>query len=297
MPLSPSPDPTWIVGPVTWDEVFAPGNADPTRVPGGTALYIARTCEAVAVRAHVLTVGGSDASLDVLAAHEAARVDADTLTLRHEFPEGERVQTLLQGPGRTLTPADVPDGWPEPATLILAPLLQDDVDAVAFIDEYPTAEVALVAQGLQRAVLPDHRIAHRAQPSALLLDAARPNVSIFLAEDETRLWPAGALDHLAARSARVVVTQGARGARVITRRGEHHIPPAPARTVDATGAGDVFAAAFILAVRAGEEFAGRLAAAYAAAACEVHGPGVLPSLNEIEARFRLHAGADGGRPA
>ena len=129
--------------------------------------------------------------------------------------------------------------------------------------------------------------------------------SIFLSEEETALWAAGALDYLVARCARVVVTRGADGARVLTRSGERVIAAAPADPVDATGAGDVFGAAFILAMRAGEEFAGRVAAACAAAACEVRGPGVLPSLTEIDARFHVgltdvgagDAPADGGHPA
>ena len=306
MPLTPTPEPVWVVGPVTWDEVHVTDPVDVVdRIPGGTALYTARASDALGVQAHLLVLGGGDADLDALEGHDVHLVEAATLTLRHDFPGGKREQTLVQASGRTVVPGDVPAEWPEPRTLILAPLLAEDVDIVAFIDEYPTAEVGLLAQGLQRAVLPDQRIAHRAQPASALLDAARPNVSIFLSEEETALWAAGALDYLVARCARVVVTRGADGARVLTRSGERVITAAPADPVDATGAGDVFGAAFILAMRAGEEFAGRVAAACAAAACEVRGPGVLPSLTELEARFHVGltdvgadvAPADGGHPA
>ena len=300
VPLTPSPEPVWIVGPVTWDEVV---RDRVERVPGGTALYTARASEALGIRAHILTAAGPDADLDAFRGHASHIVAADTLTLRHEFPAGERVQSPLQPTGRTLVPSDVPTDWPEPATLLLAPLLAEDIDVTAFIDDYPTAEVGLLAQGLQRAVLPDQRIAHRAQPSSVLVDAARPNVTIFLSAEETRLWPAGAIEHLAARAARVIVTRGPDGARIVSRTGVREVPPVPADPVDPTGAGDVFAAAFILGLRAGEEFAGRLAAACAAAACEVHGPGVLPSLTEIEDRFHPASNAvsgqvaDGGQPA
>lgn len=294
MSLNPSPEPVWVVGSTTWDIVRG------ERVPGGTALYIARASESVGVRAHVLFAGGEDADLSALApstGHIRHRLEARTLTLRHEFPTGVREQWLVTPGARTLTPADVPAAWPEPATLLLAPLLPEEIDVVAFIDEYPTAEVALLAQGLQRAVLPDGRIAHRAQPSSVLLDAARPNVSVFLSAEEVALWPSGAVEHLAARAARAVVTQGPRGATVIDRHGRRDIPPAPATAIDPTGAGDVFATAFILAVRAGEEFAGMLAAACAAAAVAVHGPGVLPSLTEMAARSSLRPAPGARGPA
>ncbi|MEX2373620.1 MAG: carbohydrate kinase family protein, partial [Dehalococcoidia bacterium] len=176
-------------------------------------------------------------------------------------------------------------GWPEPVTQIQGPLLPDDIDVGDFLDAYPGAEVALLAQGLQRAVLPDGGIAHRAQPASVLLDAARPNVTIFLAAEETVLWPAAALTHLVARAGRVVVTEGERGAVLIDRSGSRRLPVAAAQPVDATGAGDVFAAAFILAWRAGEQYAGRLAAACAAASVEVRGPAPLPSRAAIEARL------------
>jgi sugar/nucleoside kinase (ribokinase family) len=55
--------------------------------------------------------------------------------------------------------------------------------------------------------------------------------------------------------------------------------------VDTTGAGDVFATAFILALGEGEATAARLAAAYAAAKVEVVGPAPLPDRSTIERRL------------
>jgi hypothetical protein len=285
----PSPEPVWIVGTVTWDLV---AHADgEQRLPGGGASYLARMCDVFDIRARVLIAAGGDVSFEALAGQEVARVSAATQTLRHEFlggfPGGVRNQFMVQPLGYTLTTGDVPGSWPEPATLILSPLMPDDIDIMDFIDEFPETEVALLAQGLQRVVVPDgtNAIAHRAQPSSVLLDAARPNVTIFLSREEIALWAAGTLDHLAKRAGRVVVTDGARGATIHDRSGVRVVPPAPADPIDATGAGDVFAGAFILGLRAGEQSAGRLAAACAAAATEVVGPAPLPSRAAIESRI------------
>ncbi|MEX2375589.1 MAG: carbohydrate kinase family protein [Dehalococcoidia bacterium] len=297
MPLHPSPEPVWVIGPVTWDVT------DEGRRPGGAALYVARTCEALQVTAQVLHTGlhtgEVEAGAHVLSVHRSHRVGASTLTLHHDFSNGRREQSLLDAAMHTLVPGDVPEDWPRPVTLILGPLLPEDVDVLAFVDEFADAQVAVIAQGLQRAVLPDGRIAHRVQPSSALIDAARPNVSIFLSDDEVRMWPVGAIEYLAVRAARVVVTHGAKGATVYDRMGSRFLPSVEATAVDSTGAGDVFAAAFILAIPAGEAFAGRLAAASAAAAVEIHGPGALPSLEEILHRAALPADriADGGSAA
>jgi ribokinase len=60
----------------------------------------------------------------------------------------------------------------------------------------------------------------------------------------------------------VVCKMGARGARLIARRGEMYVPPSPVEIVDVTGAGDLFAAGFLAAVLRGLdlEAAGHLAA-------------------------------------
>lgn len=297
MPPDSSVAPIWVIGTVTWDQMLDQHGAE--RRPGGTALYTARTCDAFGVSAYILHASGLDADQAAFGGHRSHRIDGPTLTLLHEFPRGERRQTLLQATGRTIVPDDAPRDWPSPKTLILAPLLPDEVDVIAFIDDAPDAEIGLLAQGLQRAVLPDGTIAHRAQPSSDLIDAARPNASIFLSREEVRLWPAGSVEHLAARSARVVITEGADGAVVYDRHGSHRIDPVPADPVDTTGAGDVFAAALILAMRAGEEFAEQLAAACSAAATEVVGPGVLPPLRDIQQRAAISADrtADGGSSA
>ncbi len=279
-----------VVATVTWD-LFGE-----RRVAGGAASYIARACEALGESPRFLVPAGEDAPLEALGGHEIERVPAHTQTYRHLLEGDRRRLELEQAVGRTVRVADVPAAWREPKTVILAPLMPEDVDVAELLDEWPEAEVGLLAQGLQRVVLPEGRaIANRAQPSSVLVDAARPNVSMFLSDDEVRLWPSGAITHLAARCARVVVTDGARGATVYTRGGAWHIDAVPAHVVDATGAGDTFAATYILGLResrlagrdarAGDEYAGRLAAACAAAAVEVRGPAPLPSRADIERRM------------
>ena len=288
MPENASPEPVLIVGAVTWDVV-----GDERRA-GGAATFAARVATALGVRAHVLVLAGPDASLDAFSSHECTVVPvARTLTLEHRFVEGERHQRVLVGPERALTPGDLPAGWPAAyRTIVLAPLLPDDIDVPAFLDACaagPEVEVALLAQGLGRQVAADGAITDPASPSQVFFDVARPNVTLFLSAEETAGWAPGDLDALVARSKRVVRTFGRDGAEIRTAAGVHAIEALPATLVDATGAGDVFATALILAMRAGDEVAGRLAAACAAACVERIGSAPLPARTELETRAGIAA--------
>ena len=284
-------EPVLIVGPVTIDR-FADG-----ATAGGGVSYAARVAAALGVRAHVLTAGAREADLDALDGHEVNLVRAaQTLTFTFSEVAGTRRLKLEVAAGRTLTAADLPRDWPAPRTIILAPLLPEDVDVESFLDLQPDA-CALLAQGLQRLLAPNGTVIHRDAPSEALRAAARDRVSIFLSEDEVAAWSEDDLDDLAARAQALVITHGPDGAEVRTRDHTDRVKAMPADAVDTTGAGDVFAAALILAMRAGEDVAERLAAGYAAASVERRGPAVLPAREEMAARTALPFATDRGANA
>ena len=81
--------------------------------------------------------------------------------------------------------------------------------------------------------------------------------------------------------------QGARGARVFHAGQEHFFPSFPVREVDATGAGDVFATAFVLKYAEKRGIAAATAFAHVAASFVVEGSGIdnLDALEKIEERL------------
>ena len=257
--------PLLIAGPLTLDR-FA--DEVPVReTPGGAVLFTARTAEAFGIRPLVLT-----------------KVNREPLLFEHSYVDGERRLRLEHPPRSPIGAIDVPSGWPEPRTILLCPLIAGDLDVTSFLDRWPGTRVGLLAQGLQRRRLDDGSVRVVGAPSPALLGAARTHVTIFLAQDEVARWSPGAVARLAARAERVVVTDGSAGARVFDASGESRIEALAAQPVDTTGAGDVFAAAFILGLRAGLMVAGRLAAAAAACEVETLGPAPLPPLAQIAAR-------------
>ena len=84
-----------------------------------------------------------------------------------------------------------------------------------------------------------------------------------------------------------VVTKGARGCRVYSGNNIYDYSALPAREVDPTGAGDVFAAAFLVSLRMREPVlaATRFATAAAAISVEGFGLGAIPTRAAIEERL------------
>jgi 1D-myo-inositol 3-kinase len=84
-----------------------------------------------------------------------------------------------------------------------------------------------------------------------------------------------------------VITEAERGARVYLEGKRHRVRAHPAREVDPTGAGDVFAAAFLVALAKREPplAAGVVAACAASFAVEGEGPGALAAIAEVGKRI------------
>ena len=264
-----------VVGAVTEDRF---GSA--TR-PGGSAPYVARALEALGIRARVLTSTSPGADLEALAPHEHTYVSRKArLAFAHDVDGEERRLRVLSRPERPLGPSDLPASWRDTDTLILAPLLPDDIGIESFA-ALPASRITLVAQGLQRRVASDQAVTLVDGPAPALLAACDERTSVFLSGEEVAPWPRGAVEDLARSCARVVVTRGAEGADVYGVGAEVlRVPAAPAAPVDTTGAGDAFAAAFTAALTCGasDERAGALAARVAAATVEHVGPVRLPPL-------------------
>ena len=273
-----------FVGPLSLD-LFADGAA-PATLPGGSVSYAARTAAAFGERLAILTIGGPDANVDALAGHEVEIVNA-AATLAFEFHAvgGRRQLRVLRRPGRPLGADDLPGGWRQPRLLILAPLLPDDIDLPSFAALPARDGRAVLAQGLQRELDESSVISHLSRPSSALLDACTSEASVFLSDEEISGWTREDLDAVARRTARVVVTRGAAGADIYyASQPPRHVDACAATAVDTTGAGDVFATAFMLALHEGEAAAARLASACAAAAVEQRGPAPLPARAQIAAR-------------
>ena len=123
-------------------------------------------------------------------------------------------------------------------------------------------------------------------PAAELPDDVLRHVDVITPNEHEVELLGGAASLLARGVGAVVVTEGARGARLVTRDGETRIAPYPVTPVDTTGAGDAFCGALSarLALDGGLASLPRsLRAAAVAGALATQVKGAVPSLPRWEA--------------
>lgn len=250
---------------------------------GGTVTFAALTACRLGRTVGVIT----SASPEVPAAERLACAQVvlqpapRSTTFENIYHERGRTQRLL-GQGAPLSAELVPLAWRHAPIVHLGPLAAELDERIAGI--FPHSMLVVTPQGWMRRWDEDLVVRYRRwrpQPDWL----ARLDALVFSEEDvaedpEIVPW--------LTRAARlVVVTRGAKGASLFQGKRRTDLPAVPAREVDPTGAGDVFAAAF--AIRLGETGdpieAGRFANCVASFSVERHGADGIPSLEAVRARL------------
>ncbi len=260
--------------------------------PGGTVTFAARAARNLGARAAVLTAGPALLRQDLTYNGIEVRGPlSPTATIFENVygPEG-RTQ-FVRGVAPVIEVADVPFQWreaqPGPQIVHLGPVAGECAPGLAAL--FPHALVGLTPQGFMRRwdnstgqVYPvEWAGAAQLLPQigALILsteDLPPGERGQLLLQEYIRLCPL------------VALTQGPGGCTVFFDGRACPVPAYPATEVDPTGAGDVFAAAFLLRLRATGDPVAAARFANAAAACNIEHPGAtgVPTLAQVEARMR-----------
>jgi sugar/nucleoside kinase (ribokinase family) len=211
-----------------------------------------------------------------------------------ERPEG-RLQ-WSEGPSDPVPTSAIPEDWLAAPGWILTPVAAELPDAWA---DAPSAEatVAVGWQGLLRELRVDAPVRHTAPASGPII--ARADI-VGISRDDVD--PSMTIDTLAGHLhpwATLIVTQGDSGGVVIEtgadgQRRLRHYPPVRARQLaDATGAGDVFLAAFAAARIEPRLVGGRIAAGFdllvaaTAASLNIEGIGLHGVPDRVAVRDRM----------
>jgi sugar/nucleoside kinase (ribokinase family) len=249
--------------------------------PGGAALYAAITAQRLGLSAAILTSHGDDFPLEVLPPQiEVVSVPAaETTHFEHRVGDTARAMRVTAA-ARPLGFLDVPDDWRAADIVMLSPVL-GEVDPL-LITAFGTSSVGAAVQGYLRGLGADGRVI--AQPWAspdVVLDHAQ---AMFLSLEDVDADLSDAAEWFQ-RVPVGVVTDGRRGAELYVNGECYRVRPRRAREVDPTGAGDVFAAAFMVEYqRQGDPWEAAASAACAAAlSVEGEGWATVPDRAGLEA--------------
>jgi sugar/nucleoside kinase (ribokinase family) len=259
-------------------------------VLGGSAAYAALTASRLGWEAGVLTTAGPDFDPD----RELAGVtvfstvgSATTRFVNTYDDDGGRHQVVTsRADDVVLDP--LPDDWRRPEVLLLSPVAGElgAVSAASFEGDV----VGAVAQGWLRQIGVDGDVASRPWAAAAR-DLLGVHV-VFLSEQDLPDPETGARQ-LLSHVPLVALTRGWRGLTLLGRDEEHEVPSLPREEKDPTGAGDVFAAAFLVRYHETGEPLDAAAFGACAASCAVEGVGASSLgdrgevLRRLERRERL----------
>ena len=266
-----------LIGHVTQDRVGK------RFVLGGTVTYAALTARNLGQRVGVLTSAAFEPGLvDVLHGIQVARLPAEETTrFVNTYDSNGRVQHL-EARAETLDPELVLPEWRDAPIVHLGPL--DGEIPLEAVDAFPSALLGVTPQGWLRAWDESGLVrACRWEGAERVL--ARADAVILSEHDVAD--PAD-IERFASQARLLVVTRGERGASVCADGAWHHVAAFQARRQsDPTGAGDVFAAAFLVHYRQSGDpvLSTAFANCVASFAIEKQNHEGIPSLEQIEERW------------
>ena len=255
------------------------------KVPGGSALYAALMAQHLGLRVGVFTSVGPAFPLGALPSWiEVANVaSTETTTFEHRGRTTARRLRLIER-AQPLTVAELPEAWRAVPMVYLCPVAAE-VDP-AFAHAFEDAVLRVGPQGWMRTWSQDGAVGRQAWDGARFV--LRRTQALFLSEEDVvderqvREWfdlvPVGC------------VTRGAGGATLFVNGEPYAVSAYPTRAMDPTGAGDVFAAAFLIHYqRTGDAWE---AAAFASAAgslvVEAEGIDGVPDRAALENRWAAY---------
>jgi hypothetical protein len=245
---------------------------------GGSAFYAARTWRHLGAISGLATAFGPDfdreGELEGLAVF--ARRGPNTTIFTNRYPAGASREQTVEAVAPPVEATLLPGAWHRPDVALIAPVL-GEIDLREWMDALAARVIGVGLQGFLKRPDPAPRGSARrvvrrpSEPDLSPLAAAR---AVFLSDEDVLLLSDPSLIGRLRRLVSIVVlTRGAEGARVWEGRASFDVGVLPVPVVDPTGAGDTFAATFLLALGRGESPRDAARLATAAAAIVVQGQG------------------------
>lgn len=250
---------------------------------GGTVTFAAVQGQRLGLRSAVVTRAAGDLNVKALLPGIEVCIGQSSVTTSFEnlYIDGRRRQRVLKQ-AEPITYDEVPEAWRKAALVLLGPVC----------GELPTegkrpfrrSLVGVSAQGWLRRLNRERQVRRQAWDGPPFWKGCQ----VVFVSDEDLARRRDQLDDWTAEAPIVVMTRANRGARVAVEGRWRSIGAFPEREVDPTGAGDVFATAFLVRYHETQDVAqaARFAGAAASLSVRRKGSDGIATRDEIEARLR-----------
>jgi sugar/nucleoside kinase (ribokinase family) len=208
---------------------------------GGTVAYAALTARALGMKAGIVTVVGKETPLDALEGIPVISIDSPHSTTFENIYTAEGRTQYLRAQAERMDFEQVPDAWRSASIIHLGPIA-NEMDPI-LPDEFSPALLGVTPQGWMRQWDSEGRVSLRSWENA---ETVLGNAGAVVISREDVNGDNEMIEHLAHQTRMLVVTEGAEGCVLHWHGDRRRFRPPDMNEVDATGAGDIFAAAFFV---------------------------------------------------
>jgi sugar/nucleoside kinase (ribokinase family) len=260
-------------------------------VAGGTVTYSALAAQKLGVQAAVVTACAQEDE-ELLAPLREAGVwvhiipSPTTTTFRNTYDDAGRRVQVIGGQARPIEAEDVPEAWRSARIAHLGPIAQELTFGLPR-QLAPGRLLGVSPQGWMRSWDAEGHVTHSAVPVPPALLQLPESSALVLSIEDLDYSPK-LLSFYVNLARLTVVTRGVEPALIFNGGTQTEAPAVPARVVDPTGAGDVFAAAFFILYAETEDPTDAARFAHAAAACSIEGQGTstIADREAVERRLK-----------
>lgn len=251
---------------------------------GGTATYAALTAHHLGERVAIITSANPNLDLAPLLSADiqiSLLPSAHTTTFENHYSGKHRWQQL-HSRASTLGDVAVPYNWRKADVILLGPIAQEVPPDLA--DLFPGSLLGVSAQGWLRAWDQQGRV-HGTPIAHPKRSFSRVRVAIV--SDEDLAFDPSLVNAYSQLVPIFIVTRGEGGATVYLYGQAHDTPAFSTTTVDPTGAGDVFAAAYLIALHQTGDPLRSAHFAHSTASFAIEKPGIegIPTMADVISRL------------
>lgn len=208
---------------------------------GGTAAYASLTAHALGLRVGVVTIWGEELPLGPLQDIPIVNYPSETSTTFENVSTSQGRVQIVHHVAPNISLNLIPDPWRNVPIIHLGPVAQEVEPSI--IRGFSSTLICLTPQGWLREWDANGRVSPAEWPEASFV---LQNSGAAVISDEDVGGDEDRIDEMAASCKILTVTEADQGARLYWKGDIRRFPPPQVHELDATGAGDIFAAAFFI---------------------------------------------------